>query len=199
MIQTLRIQVSRLFGILMAVMLCISTSGWEEQAPLMAAGLFFLGTILVGLATVGRLWCSLYIAGYKTKHLVTVGPYSMSRNPLYLFSLLGAVGVGLATRTFLFPLVLLTAFILYYPFVINIDEAELTRLHESEFSAYRKAVPRFFPKISLLEEPKEYVVKPLVFRKNILDVIWFVWALGFLPVINGLQKVEVLPVIFKIY
>lgn len=81
MIQTLRIQVSRLFGILMAVMLCISTSGWEEQAPLMAAGLFFLGTILVGLATVGRLWCSLYIAGYKTKHLVTVGPYSMSRNP----------------------------------------------------------------------------------------------------------------------
>lgn len=199
MAQTLRLHMSRIFGILMAAMLCISTSGWEDRSPLVATALFFLGTILVGLATVGRLWCSLYIAGYKTNYLVTVGPYSVSRNPLYLCTLVGAVGIGLATKTLLFPLIILIAFILYYPFVIKVEEAELTRLHKRAFVAYRKIVPRFIPKISLLQEPKEYVVKPIVFRKHMFDAIWFVWGLGFLAIIDGLQKVRVLPIIFKVY
>ena len=93
-----RILHSRLFaGGLFAVIL-FSDSRWENIG-LTSAVLFFSGALLVGIATVGRLWCSLYISGYKTKQLVKTGPYSLSRNPLYFFSLLGAIGVGMVTET----------------------------------------------------------------------------------------------------
>jgi len=199
MAQTLRLHLSRLFGIIMALFLCVSASGWDKEAPLMATTLFFLGTILVGIATVGRLWCSLYIAGYKTNQLVTLGPYSMSRNPLYLFTLIGIVGIGCATKTLLFPFVIAAAFLLYYPFVLKIEEEELTGLHAEAFATYRRTVPPFFPKFSLLKEPKEYVVKPIIFRKHMWETVWFVWGLGFLAIISGLQKVGMLPVIFMVY
>ena len=39
-------------------------------------------------------WSSLYIAGRKGRELVTVGPYSTCRNPLYFFSIVGAAGMG---------------------------------------------------------------------------------------------------------
>ncbi|GIS42766.1 MAG: hypothetical protein Ct9H90mP15_08060 [Candidatus Neomarinimicrobiota bacterium] len=31
---------------------------------------------------------SLYVEGFKTKKLITEGPYSMVRNPLYFFTVL---------------------------------------------------------------------------------------------------------------
>jgi hypothetical protein len=147
----------------------------------------------------GRLWCSVYIAGYKTDKLITQGPYSMCRNPLYFFSLLGALGVGFATGTFLFPLLILIAFGWYYPFVIKSEEAGLMKMHKSEFEIYVKKVPRFFPKISLLQEPDEYIVKPIVFKEHIFSALWFVWFPGIIAFIKGLHDIKILPMIFKIY
>jgi hypothetical protein len=123
----------------------------------------------------------------------------MCRNPLYFFSLLGALGVGLSTETILIPLLTLVAFALYYPFVIKSEEAEMMRFHKSEFEIYMKRVPVFFPKISLLNEPEEYTVKPRKFKKHLFDALWFVWSLGIIEFIEELHELGVLPTIIKIY
>jgi protein-S-isoprenylcysteine O-methyltransferase Ste14 len=199
MTEKLRIRISQIFAGLLVVLICISSSLWEDKAPFVTTVLFLLGAFLVGIASLGRLWCSIYIAGYKTDHLVKQGPYSMCRNPLYFFSLLGALGVGLTSETLLIPFVILIAFVLYYPLVIKSEEAKLTKLHKSEFEIYLKDAPKFFPKISLLNEPEEYTVKPIIFKRHIFYALWFIWFVGLIEIIEEFHELNVLPTIFKIY
>ena len=44
------------------------------------------GVILILVCIVGRTWCTLYIGGNKKRELITAGPYSVVRNPLYVFT-----------------------------------------------------------------------------------------------------------------
>ncbi len=197
MIEKLRIHISRVFVVLLFIIISVSTSYWEDSV--ISGLLFCFGIALAGIACLGRLWCSLYIGGYKTDSLITVGPYSMCRNPLYFFSFIGAMGVGFTSETFLIPFFITLAFIIYYPFVIKSEEMELKKLHGNKFSAYFDRVPGFFPKISYLKEPEEYVVKPVVFRKHIADALWFIWLIGILELIEKLRAVDIIPTVFKMY
>ena len=52
-----------------------------------------LGLALVTVGIGGGLWATLYIGGRKSAVVVSTGPYSITRNPLYLFSSIAAAGV----------------------------------------------------------------------------------------------------------
>jgi protein-S-isoprenylcysteine O-methyltransferase Ste14 len=196
--ENLRIFVSRAFIIALVAILLISESYWGEH-KLIDTTLFAAGCFFASIAALGRMWCALYIAGYKNNTLITAGPYSISRNPLYFFSLIGAIGVALATETLLIPAVVLVFFILYYPGVIQGEEKRLAKAHGEPFEAYCKRVPSFFPKFSLFQEPDTYVVNPKVFRKNILSALWFVWLIAILDIIEALHETGVLRTHFKVY
>jgi hypothetical protein len=161
--------------------------------------LFCTGLIFVAIASLGRMWCSLYIAGYKDDKLVTEGPYSICRNPLYFFSMVGVIGIGCATETFAFPIVFILLFALYYPFVIKSEEKRLKQLFGVAFDEYTKRVPAFFPRFSTFSEPKEYLVKPAVYRNHIFSALWFVWLVGALEVIEGLREIGLLSSIWSLY
>ena len=80
--EKLRIPVSRLASVVAVVFLLFSTNCWETGGEGVATALFSVGMFLVAIGSLGRMWCSLYIAGYKDRVLITQGPYSMTRNPL---------------------------------------------------------------------------------------------------------------------
>ncbi|MCD6393613.1 MAG: isoprenylcysteine carboxylmethyltransferase family protein [Planctomycetes bacterium] len=193
-----RIAASRIFVTLVIMLIMISQSKWEQLCPLATSILFFVGVILVGIASLGRLWCSLYIAGHKNTNLITAGPYSMSRNPLYFFSLIGAVGVGLATETLLIALLLGIGFALYYPFVIAYEEQKLQARYAEKYAEYARTVPRFIPKLSILKEPDEWVVDPVTFRRHIFSALWFVWLVGAAELVEEFHELGYLPVVFTI-
>ena len=65
-IERLRIAISRIFAIALIGLILVSGSHWQVDVPLLGSILFCLGAMLVGVASLGRMWCSLYIAGYKT-------------------------------------------------------------------------------------------------------------------------------------
>jgi len=105
--------------------------------------------VLVGVATVGRLWCSRYISGYKNFELIISGPYSVTRNPLYFFSFLVFTGIGLSTESVTFTLGLVLAFALVYPVIIRREERFLQDKFGRAFSDYCARTPRFFPTSAL--------------------------------------------------
>lgn len=193
-----RVGFSKLILIVLGIGLLFVGSKWEET-PLIGSILFLGACILVGVASLGRLWCTLYISGYKDNTLVMVGPYSLCRNPLYFFSLLGAVGVALATRTITVPLLALVLFSIYYPLVIKGEELRLSDIHKERFAEYRRTIPAFLPSLAKFEEPAEYNVRPMIFRKNLMDAVWFIWLVGILQVISVLHQANMVPVFFSIY
>jgi protein-S-isoprenylcysteine O-methyltransferase Ste14 len=107
---------------------------------------------IVALGIVLLLWCvrDFYVAGQGTlapwappKHLVTVGLYRVSRNPMYLAVLtiligwaaaLGSVGLGI------YAAIVAIAFHLR---VVSYEEPWLARSFPSEWAAYRARVPRW--------------------------------------------------------
>jgi len=193
-----RTALSRTFAVAVALVALLTSSEWRRY-PLFGAMLFAAGCVLIGMASVGRLWCSLYISGYKKQSLITAGPYSFCRNPLYFFSLLGAIGVGLATETIMIPLMIGIGFALYYPAIIKAEEVKLRGLHSERYQVYCNTVPRFIPRPSLFKEPTEYLVNPRIFRKNMIDALWFVWLVGIVEIVRALQGLGLLPVYWNSY
>jgi protein-S-isoprenylcysteine O-methyltransferase Ste14 len=196
-IEKLRIPLSRLFAIALLIVILFSESKWDES--IIELVLFAGGCFLVAIASLGRLWCSLYIAGYKTDTLITQGPYSMCRHPLYFLSFLGALGVGLATETLLIPLIILIGFGLYYPYIMRSEEADLLQRHGDVYRSYRDATPLFFPNLSMLQEPQSYTVNTQIFRQHIFDALWFIWLIGIMEIIEGFHKLGIIPTILKVY
>lgn len=187
-----RIACSRLFGYAILALLLVTGSRWQPY-PWLHSLWFLIGSILVAIAVVGRLWCSLYISGYKNDRLITEGPYSLSRNPLYLFSLLGALGVGFATKTLTIPILIGLAFALYYPAVIRAEEAKLRALHPKRYESYARAVPRFWPRHLTLTESPTVEVRTPVFRKAMFSAIWFIVLIGFIEGVERLRDAGALP------
>ena len=70
-----------------------------------------------------------------------------------------------------------------YPGTIRGEEAYLAKRHGEGFANYLREVPCFWPRWSLLQEPEKYEMNPRTFRKHLGSVVWFIWALGLLPLL----------------
>lgn len=190
--------ISRAFVGILLIIILFSDSHWQFHV-IIDTLIFAVGCLLASIGAMGRLWCSLYISGYKNNTLITTGPYSIMRHPLYFFSLIGALGVAFATETLLIPLIVLIVFISCYPGVILGEEKRLLSKHGEKFKQYCQRTPAIFPKLSLYEEPETYVVNPKIFKKSILSALWFIWFVGILEIVETLHEVGILPVYFRLY
>jgi protein-S-isoprenylcysteine O-methyltransferase Ste14 len=185
-----RILVSRLFAAAFFGVLLAMESRLEGS--LASVTLFVAGLALVGVATVGRLWCSLYISGHKDSELVTVGPYSVTRNPLYFFSFLGFAGVGLSTETVTLAVAMTGFFAIVYPIIIRREERFLRVKFGAAFADYCARVPRFVPRFSRYVEPPTWVVDTRLFRRTMLDVVWFVWLVALVEFVEAIHELGII-------
>ena len=111
-----RILISRLLFFIILFFQLFSTHNLESTLYhflLEAAGL-----LLIVAAVFGRFWAGLYIYGYKNDRIVTKGPYSIVRNPLYFFSFLGALGISISSKNLIVFALIMGFFIIYYPWVV---------------------------------------------------------------------------------
>jgi protein-S-isoprenylcysteine O-methyltransferase Ste14 len=152
------------------------------------------GLGLIVLCILGRTWCMLYIGGRKNQSLVMEGPYSITRNPLYFFSIVGAVGVGAQTGSLLAAAV--CGFVAWTVFLWTAcrEEAALTAAFGDSYTRYLSQVPRFLPKFSLWHGPAQVLAQPRILLMTFVDALVFLVAVPLAEVVEYLQEIGVLPV-----
>ncbi len=106
----------------------------------------FLGTLLVLMGIVLRIWSGLYIGGHKNVSLVSSGPYRLIRNPLYAGNMISALGVMTLAQSPAATLVLVAGIAVVYRITITHEENHLLSLFEDNYALYRSKVPRFVPR-----------------------------------------------------
>lgn len=197
-----RIFVSRILFLILTYFFLFTSYPWPKNS-ILAISLDTLGFILIVLCCFGRIWSSLFICGYKNKKLITVGPYSITRNPLYFFSFLGAVGIGLVSKNIII-LFLLTFFFLFYNYIVVLDEeAKLKEIHQDKYVLYKAKTSRVIPKFSNYKEIEQFTVNARLFKRALGDIMWFFWlyiiikALESYRNINFLWIICILGIIFK--
>jgi protein-S-isoprenylcysteine O-methyltransferase Ste14 len=107
------------------------------------------GSILCGgIVAVFGLLIRAAAAGHlrKDEQLATTGPYSVTRNPLYLGSAILAAGFIVAGYSVWAGLIVGLYFTVFYTAVIRNEEADLHKLFGSAFEEYTARVPVFFPR-----------------------------------------------------
>ena len=103
-----------------------------------------LGAILIVPGLLIRAAASGHVR--KNEALATSGPYAYTRNPLYLGSLLIAIGFAVGARSWWVGFLLVVMFFAIYVPVIRGEERFL-RQKFPEFEEYARRVPRMLPRM----------------------------------------------------
>ncbi len=157
-----------------------------------------IGIVLIFIGIAGRLWSTLYIGGRKSVSVVTDGPYSITRNPLYVFSSIAAMGVGAQMGSITAMVGFGLACAAAFHIVIMREEKYLLANLGADYSAYMATVPRFFPKLSLYREGDTAGFKPAFLLVTLLDGLVFLVAMPVFEIIDSAQLSGTLPVLFRV-
>jgi protein-S-isoprenylcysteine O-methyltransferase Ste14 len=192
-LQQRRKQVLIVGAVAAIVLMAISDSSWRMDWPRVHRGIQWTGLLLILVCILGRTWCALYIGGQKQRELVTKGPYSVVRNPLYLFTLFGALSgslvmaglcAGFATAVFLS--------------VVRQEEQFLLATFPREFPAYAARVPRLLPRLSQWQDADRLIVLPRLVHRTFLDASLFLMAVPLIGIKALLRDLHWLPALLHL-
>jgi protein-S-isoprenylcysteine O-methyltransferase Ste14 len=167
-------------------------SYWHEAVE--RSGIFL---IVVGI--LGRTWCSMYIGGHKLNRLVTEGPYSITRNPLYLFSAIAAFGLGAQIGSAVFALICAIATVAIFAMVIRHEERALAERFPAEYARYAARVPRLLPRFSGWQDAETVVVRPALVHRTFWDATLFLLAAPALKALESLREASLIDPFFRLY
>jgi protein-S-isoprenylcysteine O-methyltransferase Ste14 len=98
-------------------------------------------------------------SGYLRKEakLAVGGPYSQTRNPLYLGTFVMAVGATIGVGAYLLAVAIGIVFFFNYHYVIKHEEEKLPSYFGDNYLKYCELVPRFWPRLT--SPPREELLK----------------------------------------
>lgn len=175
----------------------VSDSSWSHVS-LLHALYQWIGYFLTLMCVLGRGWCSVYIGGRKNYELITAGPYSAVRNPLYVFSFIGVAGIGFCTGTVTYLVILTVLFAAYYQIVVWREEKFMAETFGQAFADYKARVPRWWPNFDLWQDVPEVQARPRFLYITLRDGAMFFLAFPLLRLIEYLHGFGALPVLLRL-
>lgn len=133
--------------------------------------------LLGALVSICGLALRAWAAGHLTKNqeLTVGGPYAYTRNPLYLGTLIAALGLSVAAQSWLLLAVTILVFVAVYLPVMEQEEQHLVKIFPG-YRAYAEQVPLLWPK-----SPQATPTRPFQFAQYLKNQEWkaeLAWLIG---------------------
>jgi len=193
----LRLRATRAL-VLPAIALALVTHHVYPEDSLADTMIGGLGLLFLVAAAGGRIWASAYVIGRKNRSLVTDGPFSIVRNPLYFCSFLAFVGAGLSFESLALAVVFaLTFFATHWP-TIHAEERHLEEIFGEAYRAYRSRVPRFVPTLRRPDPGSSLEADPRLFSKAVLECTLIPLVFVLAELVELLKLEGILPVLLRL-
>jgi len=128
------------------VIVTIIYAAADQKSLLIGTASMILGECirLIGVSYIGGVSrTKTYSTGQK---LISGGPFSIVRNPLYLGNLFLSTGIIItANVSIYFVLIFVIFFFCQYIPIVLWEESNLTQIFGSQFEEYKRSVPRWIP------------------------------------------------------
>jgi protein-S-isoprenylcysteine O-methyltransferase Ste14 len=138
-----------------AAILASIVLSWAVPLPWLAeplAGMLLVAGIVLGAAAIALVLTAIHMMhkantsvrlDRPAQHLVQDGPFSISRNPIYLGNTLFMIGIGLAAGMLWFIILAIVAAFLTQKLAIEREEPHLDQRFGKKYRDYRKRVRRW--------------------------------------------------------
>jgi len=180
-------------ALLMAVPLIIfSTPAWGNET--LTLEIFEnIGILLLIAGVIGRLWSILYAGGRKNEMIVQIGPYSICRHPLYLFSTIAMLGLGMMLGSIVLTVLLTGTVFVVLSATARREEKHLRAKFGAAYDEYASRVPRILPSPFAYVSPREVTVNLSAFHSTMLDAVGFLMLIPFAEFVELLREVQSVP------
>lgn len=157
------------------------------------------GCMLLFIAAVGRIWASAFIAGRKNAELVTHGPYSILRHPLYFFTAIGFLGAGFALESLTLTGILAIVFLATHAPAIVSEERYLVVRFGAAYLEHHKNTSRLWPRWGHYSVRPEVAVNARLFTRAVLDAALIGLIYPGTHLLEWAHLHHIIPVFFRLY
>ena len=179
------------------IFLLVGEARWANGESVHEA-IEWIGLLLIVVSIFGRTWCAIYLGNEERQALMVQGPYSMSRNPHFSFTILGAVGIGAQVGSVMAALICGALVWVVLQRVVLQEEEQLSARHGAGYSRYRESVPRFVPNFSLWRDVEMIKVWPHTVAITFLESVVFLLAIPLAEGIEYLHDIQALPILVRL-
>jgi protein-S-isoprenylcysteine O-methyltransferase Ste14 len=103
------------------------------------------GIIITAAGLLLRTWACGHLR--KEKELTTSGPYSYTRNPLYLGNLILGIGVVVGSQSLWIFGYFIIYFVIFYSIAVMKEKEKMMNMYPEEYEEFSRKVPLFFPSL----------------------------------------------------
>lgn len=180
-------------GLLALLLVIVAISERRFATGLVGEALQLAGLACVACAALGRIWTSIFIAGFKDQVLVRSGPYAVVRHPLYALSMLAMLGLGLTTGSLTITLSLLVVFGTIYSVAAQAEDRHLRELHGSSHEHFERDVRALRPRWAAYVVPDSLEIRPQILWKAFVDAGSLLGFYALLRFADALQQLGATP------
>jgi len=143
-----------------------------------------------------RMWSMFYLGSRKSRELVTEGPFSICRNPLYVGTFMILTGLSLCFENLVMLIFATSVAIPVHVAVVWREERHLKQLFRDEYEAYSRATPRFLFRLGSYHSSEQVSVSTKVTRRVVIDVLGVAMVPALADLVDTLHVQGILPVVW---